>query len=69
MGESSINDRDKVPVDNLANILVQDGSHPAACDDNYDDNALASICLFWGSFGTFHVLATLEIWGLSELSS
>ncbi len=36
MGEAAINDGDEVPVD--INILVQDGAHPAACDDNIDDD-------------------------------
>jgi hypothetical protein len=34
MGETGINDGDEVPVETLANILVQDGSHPAVCDND-----------------------------------
>ena len=36
MGETAINDGDEVPVENLANILVQDGIHPAVCDNDID---------------------------------
>ncbi len=34
MGEKGLNDVDKVPVETLSNILVQDGSHPAVCDND-----------------------------------
>jgi hypothetical protein len=37
-GETSINDREKVLVDNQAYVLVQDGSHPSVCDDDVNDN-------------------------------
>jgi len=36
MGETAINDGDEVPVENLANILVEDGIHPAVCDNDID---------------------------------
>jgi len=36
-GETAINDRDKVLVENLVHALVQDWSHPAVGDDDIDD--------------------------------
>jgi hypothetical protein len=37
-GETTINDGDKVPMETLVHVLVQDGSHPAVGDDDVDDD-------------------------------